>query len=265
MALINHVVAGTGTPPIVFVHGFSCDHTDWRLQVAEFSKQHKTVAVDLTGHGASKASGAECSIEALAAGVAAVMRSLDLGPSIVVGHSMGCRVATEVAMQVPHLTAGLILVDGSQFSKTTEDLVRKVIAAGELDKMLAGMFGAMFNEKSAPEVRQAIVERALRLPKDVAIQMTLDSVRYDTTRFEHALSTIRAPIQVIQTTYTNERRERMPLEMGQSVPYLDMLKRIVPNIEIEIIPGYGHFPQIDAGPETNGLIGRFVSRLAVHH
>ena len=48
MALIHPVVSGEGNPPIVFVHGFSCDHTDWRLQVAEFSKRHKTVAVDLS-------------------------------------------------------------------------------------------------------------------------------------------------------------------------------------------------------------------------
>lgn len=258
MALIHHVVAGAGNPPLVFVHGFSCDHTDWRLQVAHFSKRHKTVAVDLLGHGASKASGAECSIEALATGVAAVMRSLALPPAFVIGHSMGCRVATEVAMQVPHLTAGLILVDGSQFSKATEDLVRKVIGAGELDKMLQGMFGAMFNEKSAPSVKSAIVERALKLPKDVAIQMTIDSVRYDTTRLEHALASVRAPIQVIQTTYTNERRERLPLAKGQSVPYLDMLRRVVPDIAIEVMPGYGHFPQIDAPGETNRLIEQFV-------
>jgi pimeloyl-ACP methyl ester carboxylesterase len=258
MPLIHHVSAGTGHPPLVLVHGFSCDHTDWGPQIAHFSPSHRCVAVDLPGHGQSRAAGAECSIEAYGAAVAAIMRTLDLPPSIVIGHSMGCRVAVEVAMQVPERTAGIVLVDGSQFNAATETLVRRMIAEGKLDQMLQGMFSAMFNEKSAPAVKAGIVERALRLPKDVAAQMTFDAVRYDMTRLEPALAAIGQPMMVIQTTYTNEKRERMPMQKGQSVPYIDMVRRVAPKTQIEVIAGYGHFPQLDAPAETNALIARFI-------
>lgn len=261
MPLIHHVVSGAGTPPLVFIHGFSCDYTDWKPQVDAFAGRHKTVAVDLRGHGKSAAKGYECSIEALASDVAVLMRHLDLGPSVLIGHSMGCRIAIEVGMQVPTRTAGLILVDGSQFSAATEALVRQRIEAGELDAMLKGMFSAMFNERSDKAVADAIVARALKLPKDVAAAMSLDTVRYDTTRLEHALSTLKKPLMVVQSTYTNERRERLPLAKGQTVPYLDVVRARMPGARIEIIPGIGHFTQIDAPAETNALIASFIAGL----
>lgn len=262
MPLIHHVTAGSGTPPIVLIHGFSCDHTDWKAQVEAFAPKHKTVAVDLPGHGRSKARGIECSIEAYGAAVAAVMRKLDLRPAVIVGHSMGCRVAIEVAMQLPDRTAGVVLIDGSQFNAATEALVRQRIGAGELDAMLQGMFAAMFNAKSDAKVRAVIIERALRLPKDVATQMTFDSVRYDVSRLEPALAAIARPLMVLQTTYTNERRERLPLAKGQSVPYLEMLRRVTPGVRIEILPGFGHFPQIDAPAKTNAVLRNFIADLA---
>ena len=63
MTLIHHVVTGAGDPPIVFVHGFACAHEDWDAQVAHLSPRHRTVAVDLRGHGASPGTAADCSIE----------------------------------------------------------------------------------------------------------------------------------------------------------------------------------------------------------
>ena len=101
MALIHHVVTGDGRPPIVFVHGFACAHSDWDAQVAHFSPRHQTIAVDLRGHGASPGEAAECSIERYGADVAEVMRALALPPAVLVGHSMGCRVAVEAALQAP--------------------------------------------------------------------------------------------------------------------------------------------------------------------
>jgi pimeloyl-ACP methyl ester carboxylesterase len=101
MPLIHHVIIGQGRPPIVFVHGFACAHSDWDAQVAHFSPHHRTVAVDLRGHGASPGTADECSIERYGADVAEVIRALTLPPAVLVGHSMGCRVVIETALQAP--------------------------------------------------------------------------------------------------------------------------------------------------------------------
>ena len=120
MPLIHHVVAGKGRPAVVFVHGFGCAHSDWDAQVAHLSPRHLTVAVDLRGHGASPGTAAECSIERYGADVAEVMQALSLPPAVLVGHSMGCRVVVEAALQAPAHAAGIVLIDGSQFASAME-------------------------------------------------------------------------------------------------------------------------------------------------
>ena len=78
MTLIHHIVVGHGEPPIVFVHGFACSHTDWDAQIAYLAPYHQTIAVDLRGHGASPGSPNECSIERYGSDGAEVMHRLDL-------------------------------------------------------------------------------------------------------------------------------------------------------------------------------------------
>src|SRR5271157_2916430 len=157
MALIHHVVTGQGRPPVVLVHGFGCAHADWDAQVAHLSPRHQTVAVDLRGHGASPGTAADCSIERYGADVAEVMRALALPPSVLVGHSMGCRVAIEAALQAPAQTAGVILVDGSQFAATAEPVLRERSATPDGYVTLANeLFDAMFTARSDSGVAAAI-------------------------------------------------------------------------------------------------------------
>jgi len=50
--------------------------------------------------------------------VAAAMRALGLGSSIIVGHSMGAFVATALVAQEPSLVSGLVLIDGGYVPDT---------------------------------------------------------------------------------------------------------------------------------------------------
>jgi pimeloyl-ACP methyl ester carboxylesterase len=45
--------AGGGELPLVFVHGWCCDHTYFAPQFEHFRRKHRVVAVDLRGHGQS--------------------------------------------------------------------------------------------------------------------------------------------------------------------------------------------------------------------
>jgi pimeloyl-ACP methyl ester carboxylesterase len=260
MALIHHVVTGAGRPPIVFVHGFACAHTDWNAQVAHLSPRHQTVAVDLRGHGASPGTAAECSIERYGADVAEVMRALALPPAVLIGHSMGCRVVVEAALQAPAQTAGVILVDGSQFASTMAATLRERFATPDgYEATTRGMFKDMFTAKSNQTVVASVVERAGRLPRPIGEKMMTDLLRYDLGRLTNSLASLHVPLMALQATYSNEKRERRTMSEGQTTPYLDMLRASVPAARIEIIADTGHFPQLDESAQTNALIDSFVA------
>jgi len=45
--------SGTGSAPIVFVHGWCCDHSYFAPQFGYFAARHRVVSVDQRGHGES--------------------------------------------------------------------------------------------------------------------------------------------------------------------------------------------------------------------
>src|SRR5207302_680684 len=109
---VRHFSRGRGAPPLVFVHGFTCDHTDWRFQVSHFQTQRQVVACDLRGHGSTPGGPEDCTISHYGGDVAAMLAKLDLAKSILVGHSMGCRVVLEAARLDPDRVCAIVLIDG---------------------------------------------------------------------------------------------------------------------------------------------------------
>ena len=246
MALIHHIVVGHGHPPIVFVHGFACSHTDWDAQVAHLAPYHQTIAIDLRGHGASGGSPDECSIERYGADVAEIMHSLDLASAVLAGHSMGCRVAIEAALQAPHRAAGLVLIDGSQFAPAMQTTLRQTFSTSDgYPSLIARWFREMFTPRSDAQVVAETLRRAGALPQPIGEKLVLDLVRYDSVRLATSLASIKPPVMAIQ----------------QATAYLNMLRANVPSACVEIIADTGHFPQIDDATQINELLDKFLGSL----
>ena len=263
MPLIHHVVTGNGRPPILFVHGYGCAKSDWDAQVAHFSPRRQTVCVDLRGHGASPGTAAECSIERYGADVAEVMRALSLPPAVLVGHSMGCRVVVEAALQAPGHVLGVVLVDGSQFAPGMEAALKEAFAGSDgFANLVRIWFEDMFTAKSGTAIAASVIERAMRLPRSIGEKMLTDLARYDVGRLSTSMADLRVPVMALQATYSNEKRERRSMSKDQATPYLDMLRTNIPSARVEIITDTGHFPQIDENEQTNALVDDFIATLS---
>ena len=259
MPLIHHVVTGRGRPAVVFVHGFGCAHSDWDAQVAHFSPRHLTIAV---GHGTSLGTAADCSIERFGADVAEVMQALALPPTVLVGHSMGCRVVIEAALQAPAQTVGVVLIAGSQFAPAIKAVLKETFGTPDGYRTFTRRwFGEMFTAKSNAAVVASVVERAERLPRSLGEKLLLDMLRYDVGRLTTSLADLRVPVMAVRTTDSNERRARRPIRKGQTTPYLEMLRARIPSVRIEIIEETGHFPQVDEIAQTNALLDSFLTTL----
>jgi pimeloyl-ACP methyl ester carboxylesterase len=118
--------------PLVFVHGAGSSHLIWALQLREFSKEYRTIALDLSGHGRSEDVEGKLSIDMhFAEEVAALVRHLKLESLILVGHSMGGGVAMSYVLKENVLKPkALVLVDTSSdlnLSKLRAGLMKETI------------------------------------------------------------------------------------------------------------------------------------------
>jgi len=265
VTLPYHVRVGAGAPPLVFVHGFGCSHEDWRAQLVHFGPTRSSVACDLRGHGATPGKPAECSIETYGADVAELLRALELPRAVLVGHSMGCRVVLQAALDAPGRVAGLVLIDGSRLGEGEAAAAARsasdAVAAQGYAAFAQNLFEGMFLPSSDGVLRERVLARGRALPEAIGAALFPRMVAWDAVNMERALSAIRQPILVIQSTTMNAARVRVPLEPGDTTPLLDLVRSCAPQARIEIVSGVGHFAQLEAAERVNTLIGDFVATL----
>ncbi|WNB84366.1 alpha/beta fold hydrolase [Cellulomonas sp. ATA003] len=102
-----------GAPPFVLVHGIGMSGRYFRPLVDVLARGSHVLAVDLPGFGASGRPGPALDVPALADVVAALLDRLaaDGVPApVLVGHSMGCQVVTEVLAAHPGVATGGVLI-----------------------------------------------------------------------------------------------------------------------------------------------------------
>jgi pimeloyl-ACP methyl ester carboxylesterase len=109
---INYHVEGTGEV-VVLLHGFLENSTMWKNLIPDIIKNHKTISIDLLGHGKTGCLGYIHSMELMAEAVDAVLNHLKIEKSICIGHSMGGYVALAYAEKNPDALNGICLMNST--------------------------------------------------------------------------------------------------------------------------------------------------------
>jgi pimeloyl-ACP methyl ester carboxylesterase len=258
---MHYVRTGSGTPPLVFVHGFACSSDDWGLQVEALKGRFEVVTCDLRGHGRTPGRPQECTIENFGGDVAALVSVLDLQRPVLIGHSMGCRVVLEASRVAPDRIGGLVLIDGSRTGTgdpaAAEAAARAAVEKAGYPAFAENLFRQMFFAPSA--LADAIVLRALKQSAGFGPLLWPAMARWDAATMDAALAAVRVPALVIQSTTRNAALKRSMLKAGERSPYLDMLGKGLKNSKIEVVPEVGHFTMLEAAERVNRLISGFAA------
>ena len=252
---------------VCFIHGLCCDLTDWEHQRTHFQDRYRVIGCDLKGHGCSAVSVEPVSIENWAVDIAELLDSLNVQNVVLVGHSMGCRVALAAALHRPERVDAVALVDGSRFSgingpSTYDDALASVEAAGGWPVLVRHLFNQMFTDKAPASLRQRVINRALTIPEAVGRAGFASMVTWDVQQLDSALRSFVRPLTIIQSTYVNEERNRVSVGKNESTPWLDHVRQRYSSAVIEIVPESGHFPQIESASIVNAHLQRLLDQVA---
>ncbi|MGB6896651.1 MAG: alpha/beta hydrolase, partial [Dehalococcoidia bacterium] len=116
---------GGSGEPLVLVHGYTGDITDWRHQIPEFSRTYRVLVMDLRGHGRSEAPSdrSTYTIPQMASDVENLVEQVGFDRYHLLGHSMGGGIVQEIALHSPQKLLSLILHDTSLKFAMTGDPV----------------------------------------------------------------------------------------------------------------------------------------------
>jgi pimeloyl-ACP methyl ester carboxylesterase len=175
---------------------------------------------------------------------------------------MGCRVVLEAARQRPGAVAGLVLIDGSLTGigdpEAAEQAMCQQIAAKGFRAFSEDFFRSMF--PVAFDRSDEIIQRACKLPVEIGLALFPRISRWDAQHMNAALAGVQVPLMVIQSTSLGPTLKRESLQVGQSSPWLDRVRRYAPNAHIEIVFGAGHFVHMQKAEQVNALLQNFLAQ-----
>jgi pimeloyl-ACP methyl ester carboxylesterase len=248
-ATIAYDDRGSGSPAFVFIHGWACDRTCWSEQLAEFSKRHRCIAVDLRGRGESPAAPPFRAGQALE-DVAAIIRELAIGPAILVGHSLGGIIALALNGRYPELVLGVVTIDSPITAQTGAGSPRSVSLIREAGSMRAveGFIGTFAYDPPHAGAAEYVERVMLGCPADVGAGMLEDlhMVGEDMPRLIREADA--KPFMAIWA----EKPLGDPAWLREHTTFLRQ----------EPVAGSGHFVQMEQAEVTNSLLRAFLDDVA---
>ncbi len=246
--VISYSVRGKGGPVLVFVHGWSCDRSVWERQVPYFARDHRVIALDLAGHGRSGKKREVYSPEAFGGDVAAVVRAEKAREVILIGHSMGGPVVISAAGMLDGDVMAVIGVDtlhdlGEEY---TPEQVREIVKPFKDDfrKATGRFIGSMFVRGTDP----ALIRR-------IGKMMTGADPRVGISALEEMFSVScakRPPVAAVPVWALNS-------DLWQTKPAVN--RRYLPDFNLRIMPGAGHFLMLERPAEFNKRLERIVQEI----
>ncbi|MEF2978492.1 alpha/beta fold hydrolase [Subtercola sp. YIM 133946] len=94
----------------LLLHGVGLSHRSFTRMAAVLAGAGGVIAIDLPGFGGTGRPQGPRSVAEYARGIAAVLDRSDAGPVVVVGHSMGCQFALELALSRPDLVSAVVMI-----------------------------------------------------------------------------------------------------------------------------------------------------------
>lgn len=259
---LSYQLAGSGRPAFVLIHGGCCALSDWRAQIDGLSHDSTVLAMDLRGHGGSTGAEGELNVPRWAADVNALVEALELGPAVIVGHSLGSRIAAEAVAQRPGNTAALVLLDGSRVTgglAATEPQPAFAEAQGG-DMSLAAILDRTVGPYADAATREQVVRTMSSPPEAVMWAAAKALEEWDRERADVVFGSVpdRLPVLAIQSTYHDNFTPRRSFQSdGESSPYLDHLRKALPRLEVKVLPETGHFSMMERPEEVTTMLREF--------
>ena len=252
---LNYRVQGAGKP-LIILHGFLGSLDNWRTASGALALTRRVYSVDLRNHGRSPHAAA-MSYPLMAEDLHEFIANLGLTDACVLGHSMGGKVAMQLATQFPDDVASLVVVDIAP--RAYPPAHRAVLLAMRALDLAACRSFAEAGDVLAPDVP----DRAVR-------QFLLKNLSYDPERrlrwrigLDEIIENYDALTRAIDFSEPFSRPAcfiRGGLSRFVEESDLALIRWIFPRAEVVTVGEAGHWVHIEAPAEFLAALSAFLTK-----
>ncbi|MBK84695.1 MAG: alpha/beta hydrolase [Gammaproteobacteria bacterium] len=267
-----YLPAAEGKPTVTLLHGKNFTAAYWKDVAQWLHEQGYGVFMpDQIGFGkSSKPTDYQYSFAGLANNTQAVMKSLGIKKTILVGHSMGGMLASRFSLMSPDFVAQLVLVNPiglENYLQYVEYKDPSFFEASELKKTAKGI--DVYQQKNYYDGAWNEIYDALTLPlkgwlkgPDWPQIAKVNALTYDMIFTQPVISEFKdldVPVSLILGTRDRTgpgrgwKKQGVHYELGRYDQLGEYVKQQNPHINVYEIDGIGHLPQIEAPKEFRAI------------
>ncbi len=252
---------------ILLLHGMAGSSQTWRSVIRPLSRKYRVIAPDLLGHGMSAKPRSDYSLGAFAVLLRDLLDELGVARATVVGHSLGGGVAMQFVYQHPDYCERLVLIGSGGLGPDVGWTLRLVPPPRA--ELIMPIIAPSPVLNAGEKVRSWFAKMGIESPRGSEIWNAYSSFADAETR-QAFLRTLRSVVdyrgQAVSALNRLNVRADMPImaiwgEQDAIIPvehaYAALEAR--PDARVEVMPGVGHFPQVERPTEVVDLIDDFIT------
>ena len=262
---VSYLEAGEG-PLVLLVHGMAGTARNWEAVIEPLALHNTVIAPDFPGHGESAPGGGDYSLGSLASGLRDLMIALGHERATLVGHSLGGGVALQFTYQFPEMVERLVLVSSGGLGPEVGAVLRAAALPGA-DLFIRAT--AAPGSAAGSWISGALGRVGLRPNADLAEVGRAYASLADSDRRKAFLATLHAVVgtdgQRVAALDRLYLAEDLPVLIvwGESDPIIPVAHgraahAQMPGSRLEVFPGIGHIPQLEAPGRFAAVLQRFL-------
>jgi len=254
-SILHYKSSGTG-PALVILHGLLGSGDNWNSIAKNYMDQYQVLLPDLRNHGRSFHR-EDMSYSQMAGDVVALLDHLAIEDCVLVGHSMGAKVAMQLASDHPERVSRLVVVDSVPWSfKKSHDTILRILAESDISgyKSRSEIDEALSHHFTEPGLRYFLMKNIGREGDSYKWKMNIDSLLAN-------YGEIVASLDLPERAYTYSTLFLAGAD-SDYVPTdsLEKLQVHFPQAELIHIANAGHWVHADQPDELKRHISAFLAR-----
>jgi pimeloyl-ACP methyl ester carboxylesterase len=261
---IYYEIHGRGRP-LVLISGLGYGLWQWHRMIPGLAQHFQVIVYDNRGAGQTDKPAGPYSAPMMAADLAGLLAGLGVGPTVVLGHSMGGFIAQQLILDRPDLVSHLILAStnfgGPHHIPVTPEALAVMMdtTSDPLTRLKNGVTiaAAPGFPEAQPEIFQNIIDYRLTGPVSMTAYQAQMGVGMGLVSAEAAYKGKLGQVTVPALILFGEHDKVVPL--GNA----DLLAQELPQSQTAVLPGAGHIFPLETPEAANEVIVEFLGDTVV--
>lgn len=194
---------GDGRRWALLLHDVGADHRSFRHQVAAFSDGTDVLLPDLRGHGASTLrDGTTATLVGILGDLEALIHTMGLQQTDVIGHGLGAQLAQELAHRHPALVERVVLISGQDHHRPLNTVERlRLSLRSSAARSIPWSWSARVRAHTAtavPTLREELSSALLAAGRDVVLNLERSA-----TQHRHRVEHYQMPMLLLRGQHGN--------------------------------------------------------------